>query len=107
MSADRRTDNKEDQVRLLAFALFQIRTLLAAYVCSTDGEPGAIPADGATRAAAALAYALHNPALAIMAGESFDLDRSLKEIERIDRLFGENMMANLDRAVPHLRRNAR
>jgi hypothetical protein len=103
MSADRPMDYRDDQVRLLAFGLFQMRVLLAGHV-SVTGEPGPVPADEATRVAASLAYALHNPALAIMAGESFDIDRALKELERIDRLFGENMMADLDRVLPHLRR---
>lgn len=106
MSMDRPTDDKDDQVRLLAFALFQIRVLLAGHVGFTGDRERMIPADEGTRVAANLAYALHNPALAIMAGESFDLDRALKAIDRVDQLFGANTMVALEHALPHLRRNA-
>ncbi|WP_313913734.1 hypothetical protein [Tahibacter sp.] len=107
MSMDRPKDDRDDQVRLLAFALFQIRVLLAGHVSFTGDRERMIPADEGTRVAANLAYALHNPALAIMAGESFDLDLALKQIERVDRLLGADTIAALEHAFPHLRRNVR
>lgn len=106
MNMDRPAHDKDDGVRLLAFALFQIRVLLAGHVSFTGDREQMIPADEGTRVAANLAYALHNPALAVMAGESFDLDRALKAIERVDELFGATTMATLEHALPRLRRNA-
>lgn len=106
MSLGQPNESSSEQVQLLAFALFQIRVLLAGHVSFTGDRERMIPADEGTRVAANLAYALHNPALAIMAGESFDIDRALTEIERIDRLFGENLVANLNRVLPHLRQSA-
>ena len=57
----------EEQTRLLAAALCEIRVLLAGYLGSQCDSEVSI------RQAAHLAYALHNEALAIIEGQSLSL----------------------------------
>ena len=69
---------------LLALALLEIRQLLAS-------ELGAgIPSETAThiRHAAHLAYAIHNEALAVLAGDSFNARDALERLSQADSLFG-------------------
>lgn len=70
---------QSDQTKLLAFALYEIRVMLAGYLGSQDA-----PLD--VRLAAHLAYALHNEADAVMNERTFDVEASLSRIAGIDRI---------------------
>ena len=70
--------------KVLALALLEIRQLLAS-------ELGVrIPSETAThiRHAAHLAYAVHNEALAVLAGDSFNATDALERLSQADSLFG-------------------
>lgn len=82
-----------DQAKILAFAVFELRLLLAAHLGSeTDSEPS-------VRAAAHLAYALHNQALAVLEGGSFDPITAVEAIAQVDKRFGENFVQQLQEAL--------
>ncbi len=67
-----------EQERILAKALFEIRVLLSGYLGSeNDGDPD-------VRMAAHLAYALHNQALAVLSGDSFDAAQAYSRIVAAD-----------------------
>ena len=70
------------ETRLIANALYEIRSLLASYVGSGSEAPTEV------RFAAHLAYALHNEASASAAGIGFDLDAALKKVAAIDDILG-------------------
>ncbi|HET7831681.1 MAG TPA: hypothetical protein VFK88_01825 [Gallionella sp.] len=78
-----------DPAKILAFAVFELRLLLAGYVGSN------IEADPSVRAAAHLAYALHNQALAVLEGKSFNAAEAVEAISRVDKMFGENFVQQL------------
>lgn len=67
-----------DQSKLLAKALYEIRLLLSGYLGSS------VDADISVRVAAHIAYALHNEALAVCDGKTFDLADAVRKIEAID-----------------------
>jgi uncharacterized pyridoxal phosphate-containing UPF0001 family protein len=73
--------------------LFELRLLLAGQLAP---DPQAEPA---VRAAAHLAYALHNQALAVLAGKSFDAAQVPEAIARVDKQFGENFVQQFEEAV--------
>lgn len=78
-----------DQGKIMAFAVFELRLLLAGHLGNAGhGEP-------AVRAAAHLAYALHNQALAVLEGKSFDTAEALAAIAKVDQVVGENFMQQL------------
>jgi hypothetical protein len=77
-------NNSDFQAKILAHALYEIRLLLPAYLGSQN------TADIAARKAAHLAYALHNDALAIIEGKTFDAQAALERVRAVDRMFGEN-----------------
>lgn len=79
-SGGRLSSNHNPQVRLLAAALYDIRCLLGLHVGSEDGSPEA--------EAAAIAYALHNDALEILAGRTFDADAAFRRLARWDEIRG-------------------
>jgi len=82
-----------NQNQILAFALFELRLLLAGHLGSdAKSEPE-------VRAAAHLAYALHNQALAALENRPFDTRQALEAIARVDAEFGENFMQQLSEAV--------
>lgn len=82
-----------DQNQILAFAVYQLRLLLAGHLGpSADTEP-------AVRAAAHLAYALHNQALAVLEGKSFDASEALEAIAKVDKRLGENFVQQLSEAT--------
>ena len=84
-----------DQAKILAFAVFELRLLLAGHLGSNaDGEP-------ATRAAAHLAYALHNQALAVLEDKPFDTAEAVEAIAKVDKMFGENFVQQLMETVNH------
>ena len=77
-------DDKSDQNKLIALALYEIRLILASQLGSENET------DTSTRVASHLAYALHNEALAVLEGKSFDIDKALRKIESIDKILGED-----------------
>ena len=78
-----------DQAKILAFAVFELRLLLAGHLGSNAvGEPS-------VRAAAHLAYALHNQALAVLEGRQFNPTEAIEAIARVDQMFGENFVQQL------------
>lgn len=60
------------EVQLLANALYKIRLLLSSYLGSENDAPIDV------RIAAHLAYAWHNEASALIAGDGFDMDVALR-----------------------------
>ena len=83
------------QEQLLAFAIYEIRLLLAGHL--GNGEV----ADPAVKIAAHLAYALHNQADAILQGGTFDPQQGLAAIGSVDRMFSTNLQARLSEAIGH------
>lgn len=82
-------NNNIDQIKILAFAVYELRLLLAGHLGSNaGGEPS-------VRAAAHLAYALHNQALAILEGRSFDPEKAVRAVAGVDKLFGETFEQQL------------
>ncbi|MBK6907003.1 MAG: hypothetical protein IPH08_07905 [Rhodocyclaceae bacterium] len=78
-----------DQAKILAFAVFELRLLLAGHLGSNAvGEPS-------VRAAAHLAYALHNQALAVLEGRQFNPTEAIEAIAKVDQMFGENFVQQL------------
>jgi hypothetical protein len=68
--------------KTVALALYQIRVLLSSYLGSqNDGEMR-------VRQAAHLAYALHNEALAILEGGSFDSEIVARRLAAVDGMLG-------------------
>jgi hypothetical protein len=78
-----------DQTKILAFAVYELRLLLAGHLGSGATE------DLSVRAAAHLAYALHNQALAVLEGRSFDTDKAIEAIANVDKLVGESFSQQL------------
>jgi len=78
-----------DQNKILAFAVYELRLLLAGHLGSNSVS------DASDRVAAHLAYSLHNQALAILEGRSFDPAEAVKAIAKIDEMFGENLVQQL------------
>ncbi len=70
------------EVKLLAYALYQIKILLGAHLGSQSTSPTEL------RVVAHLAYALHNEALAILENRSFDLKAALAKLDAIDGIVG-------------------
>lgn len=71
-------NNDNAEARLLANALDEIRLLLSPYLGREVDAPTEI------RLAAHIAYALHNEALAIAEGRSFDMNAALRRVAAID-----------------------
>lgn len=84
-----------DQTKILAFAVYQLRLLLAHHLGNTTSE------DPAVRAAAHLAYALHNHALSVLEGRSFDTSEAIEAIARVDELVSENFSQQLAQIAGH------
>ena len=82
-------DNLE--LRLFAAALYQIRVLLSGHVGSNTNEP--------VTAAAELAYALHNEALAALAGNDVNVPAALQRLSKLQSLLGSATLADLQRSV--------
>ena len=75
-------DTNELQVKVLAQAVYEIRLLLGGYLESgVEGDP-------AVRQAAHLAYALHNEALAMLSGGTFDILAALTRLDAVDKNLG-------------------
>jgi hypothetical protein len=78
-----------DQGKLIAKALYEIRLLLSSYI-GTSAD-----ADMSVRIAAHIAYALHNEALLVCEGKTFDLASAVAKIEAIDGLLGQPVSERL------------
>jgi len=77
------------QAKLLANALYEIRQLLTPYLGREVDAPMEV------RMAAHLAYALHNEALAITEGSSFDIRVAIRKVSAIDNILHVNEAARL------------
>ena len=73
------------QEQLLAFAIYEIRLLLAGHLGSESTS------DLPVRTAAHLAYALHNEADAVMQGQSFNLERAIARLGAVDKMLGSDL----------------
>jgi hypothetical protein len=73
---------QNDQTRLLALALLEIRTLLSDYLGSVVDAPASV------RVAAHIAYALHNEAEAAYSNADFQIDHATPKIAAIDQILG-------------------
>jgi hypothetical protein len=81
------------QEQLLAFALYEIRLLLADHLGSKcDSHPS-------IRAAAHLAYALHNEADAVVQGKSFDVEKAVARLGAVDRMLATDFRGRLAKAT--------
>ena len=78
-----------DQSKLLAKALYEIRLLLSGYIGSS------VDADMSVRVAAHIAHALHNEALAVCEGKTFDLASAALKIKAVDGLLGQRVSERL------------
>jgi hypothetical protein len=70
------------QGKVLAQAVYEIRLLLGGYL-DAGGE-----VDPAVRQAAHLAYALHNEALAVLSGDTFDIPAAMSRLDAVDKMLG-------------------
>lgn len=68
--------------QLLAFVVYEIRLLLAGHLGSQSAS------DPSVRAAAHLAYALHNEANSALQGNSFDTQEAIERLGAVDRILG-------------------
>jgi hypothetical protein len=78
--------SSETHVKTVALALFQIRVLLGGYLGSDkDGDPS-------VRQAAHLAYALHNEALALVEGGTFDAKAVASRLGSVDEMLDSDFV---------------
>jgi hypothetical protein len=82
-----------EQEQILAFAIYEIRKLLAPYLGNTSD------ADPSIRAAAHLAYALHNQADAVLQGSSFDAEQALSAVGAVDRMLATDFQGRLSQLL--------
>jgi len=81
------------QEQLMAFVVYEIRLLLASYLGSDSTS------DLSIRAAAHLAYALHNQADAVLQGNAFDPQQAKEALGDVDRLLATNFQTRLSAAI--------
>jgi len=85
--------NTHSQAKILAQGIYEIRQLLSAFLGSENaGDP-------CVRRAAHLAYALHNEALAVIDGGTFDASKAVDNVRAVDRMFEESFA---ERFEPHV-----
>ena len=82
-----------DSSQLLAWALYDIRLLLSSHI------GGASQSSPYVRAAAELAYALHNLALAEMQGDAFSEASFLKGLARAEHACGEPFVSRYNATI--------
>jgi hypothetical protein len=80
----------QSQAQILAQAIYEIRQLLSGYLGSEA------TAEMAVREAAHLAYALHNEALAILDGKTFDVKNAISKIGAVDAMFNESFASRFE-----------
>lgn len=82
--------NTNSQEKILAQGIYEIRLLLSGYLGSQNaGDP-------AVRRAAHIAYALHNEALAVTGGGTFDCVKAMDKIRAVDRMFEETFTSRFE-----------
>jgi hypothetical protein len=86
------SDNSS-QAKILAQGIYEIRLLLSAYLGSPNDS------DPVIRSAAHLAYALHNEALAVLEGGTFDSAAAMRKVSAVDAMFQESFAS---RFAPHV-----
>ena len=81
------------QAKILAQGIYEIRLLLSGYLGSQNtGDP-------VVRRAAHIAYALHNEALAVTEGGTFDCAKAVDKIRAVDRMFEETFTPRFESHV--------
>jgi len=85
--------DSSDQSKILAFAIYEIRQLLSGHLGS-DYE-----GDQCVNLAAHLSYALHNQALAVLEGKSFNAADAVTAIAAVDKMLGANFVHRLSQAT--------
>jgi hypothetical protein len=89
--------NRQSQSKILAQGIYEIRLLLSGYLGSQNaGDP-------VVRRAAHLAYALHNEALAVIEGGTFDGTEAVNKVKAVDRMFEETFASRFE---PHVSNDA-
>ena len=91
LGVDMITNTTEEKI--LAHALYEIRTLLSSYLGSENSGPIEV------RVAAHLAYALHNEAIAVGEGRSFDVNAALAKVAAIDTILNTEDGSKFSRYV--------
>ena len=81
------------QEKLLALAVYEIRLLLARHLGSQSTSE--LP----VRAAAHLAYALHNEADNVIQGGSFDTQQAIARLGAVDRMLGTDFQDKFAKAT--------
>ena len=81
------------QEKLLALAVYEIRLLLAGHLGSQSTSE--LP----VRAAAHLAYALHNEADNVIQGGSFDTQQAIARLGAVDRMLGTDFQDKFAKAT--------
>ena len=81
------------QEQVLAFAVHELRLLLAHHLGSGDSQ------DPAVKAAAHLSYALHNQAATVLEGGRFDPQQATRALAAVDQMLASNFEARLTQAV--------
>ena len=81
------------QEQLLAFAVYEIRLLLASHLGSESSS------DLSIRTAAHLAYALHNEADAAIRGQYFDAQKAFARLGTVDKMLGSDLQNRFSQAT--------
>jgi hypothetical protein len=85
--------NTQSQAKILAQGIYEIRLLLSGYLGSQNaGDP-------VVRRAAHLAYALHDEALAVIEGGTFDSTKAMDKVRAVDRMFEETFTPRFETHV--------
>ena len=84
-----------DQAKVMALAVYEIRLLLSGYLGSEN------EGDMAVRQAAHLAYALHNQALSILDGKTFDVSASIQALKFSDTVLGAEFTEKFNKVIAH------
>ena len=81
------------QMQLLAFAVYEIRLLLAGHLGAANESE--LP----TRVAAHLSYALHNQALSALKGEPFNVEQAVASIEAAGKVLGVDFSKRISQVL--------
>ncbi len=82
-----------DQAKVMALAIYEIRLLLGSYLGSEN------EGDLVVRQAAHLAYALHNQALAVLDGKTFDVTESIATLGFSDSVLGAGFTEKFNKII--------
>lgn len=88
-------NNQEAQIRILALAIYELKSLLSNNLGSTNEDASC------EKLSAHLAHSLHNEALAIIENrpEQFDIQTSLDKIKAVDNMFNSDFAERFKRIV--------